>query len=250
MSDDIPVFQFKESDDEGLETLRVISDATLFNNWMYQTIKPFCSGKILEIGSGIGNISERFIHDQQDIVLSDIRSNYRDFLSEKFPEHQNQNKILDFDLVHPEFKEKYSAILNSFDTIFALNVVEHIKDDNKAIANCRLLLKPGGTLIILVPAYQTLYNHLDKELYHFRRYSKSKLQNLFRSNQIEITNNFFFNAIGIPAWFISGNLQRNKTIPKGQMSFFNSLVPIFKLIDLLLLKKVGLSVVCVGKKPN
>lgn len=248
MSDNIRIFQFKESDEEGLETLRVISDATLFNDWMYDSIKGFCSGKILEIGSGIGNISERFHKNNQDIYLSDIRQNYRTFLSEKFPDLTAQNKIFELDLVHPDFQSKYKSLLNSFDTIFALNVIEHIKDDSAAIANCKLLLKDGGTLVILVPAFQGLYNYLDKELYHYKRYAKTDLQHLFHANNLALTDSFFFNAAGIPAWFISGRLQRNKTIPKGQMSVFNIMVPVFKLIDLMLLKKVGLSVVCVGRK--
>ncbi|HMT28064.1 MAG TPA: methyltransferase [Bacteroidia bacterium] len=250
MSDDIPVFQFKESDEEGLETLQVISDAHHFNDWMYDTIKPFCHGRILEVGSGIGNISERFFRDKQDIYLSDIRKNYRIFLSQKFPEAFSANRILDLDLVHASFDTEYSSILNSFDTVFALNVVEHIKDHDEAIQNCVKLLKPGGKLIILVPAYQSIYNHLDKELYHYRRYTKKTLEKLFTKNQVQLSNSFYFNAAGIPAWFISGRLQRHKTIPKGQMNFFNSLVPVFKIVDSLLLNSIGLSVVCVGRKPT
>ena len=60
----------KEIDLEGLETLNVIEKANKFNKWMYDTIKPHCKGKILEIGSGIGNISEYFIKDNQNIVLN------------------------------------------------------------------------------------------------------------------------------------------------------------------------------------
>ncbi len=210
----IPVFLFKESDDEGLETLQVISDAVKFNDWMYDTIAPFCHGNILEIGSGIGNISERFIKNNQDIVLSDIRTTYRLFLSNKFEVHHKDGKIVNLDLVHPEFNKIYKSLLNSFDTVFALNVVEHIKDDTTAIKNCNLLLKKGGTLVILVPAFQTLYNHLDKELYHYKRYTKKTLEQLFHLNAIKISNSFYFNAVGIPAWFISGRLQKNKTIPK------------------------------------
>ncbi|MBL0341434.1 MAG: methyltransferase [Bacteroidetes bacterium] len=248
MSEDITIFQFKESDDEGLETLRTISDATRFNDWMYDSINPFCQGKILEIGSGIGNISERFYQNKQDIVISDIRQNYRFFLAEKFPNLNKEERILDLDLIHPQFRQQYSKLINSFDTVFALNVVEHIKQDSEAIANCNLMLKPGGTLVILVPAFQTLYNHLDKALFHYKRYDKKSLQKLFFQNQLQLQKSFYFNAAGIPGWFVSGKLQKNKTIPKSQMKIFNSLVPLFKIADSLLLNKVGLSVVCIGKK--
>jgi hypothetical protein len=54
--------------------------------------------------------------------------------------------------------------------------------------------------------------------------------------------------MGIFGWYISGKLQNNKTIPKDQMALYNKLVPIFKIIDLMLLKRVGLSVISVGLK--
>ncbi|MCC6516189.1 MAG: class I SAM-dependent methyltransferase, partial [Chitinophagales bacterium] len=54
-------FHFKEIDADGQTTLEAIDKADNFNEWMYQTIKPFCKGKVLEIGSGIGNISRYFL---------------------------------------------------------------------------------------------------------------------------------------------------------------------------------------------
>src|SRR5688572_13904369 len=215
---------------------------------MYSAISKYCTGNILEIGSGIGNISEIFLKNKHELTVSDIRANYRSFLASKFPNLASSGKIIDLDLVHPDFVNQYAAILNSFDTVFALNVVEHIEDDRLAIANCIHLLKPGGKLIILVPAFQSLYNQFDKELYHFRRYTRPKLEDLFNQNHLDIKRSFYFNAAGIPAWFISGKMQKHKTIPGGQMKFFKIMVPIFKLADILLMHKVGLSVVCVGSK--
>ncbi len=73
----------KEIDLEGLETLSVIEKANKFNKWMYETIKPYSKGRILEIGCGIGNISEFFINDNFDIVLSDLRDNYIEIVKNK-----------------------------------------------------------------------------------------------------------------------------------------------------------------------
>ena len=53
---------YKEFDFEGEKTLKAIASADNFNEWMYSCIKIFCKGKILEIGSGIGNISKYFIY--------------------------------------------------------------------------------------------------------------------------------------------------------------------------------------------
>ena len=233
----------KEIDLEGLETLSVIEKANKFNKWMYETIKPYSKGRILEIGCGIGNISEFFINDNFDIVLSDLRDNYIEIVKNKFT-----NEIIKIDLVDVDFDTKHKDLIGTFDTVFALNVVEHIKDDHKAIENCKKLLKNQGYLIILVPAYQALFNNFDVELEHYRRYTQKSLKQLIKANQLNIIKTFSFNVIGILGWFVSGSILKKKTIPEGQMGLFNKLVPVFKLADILTLKKIGLSVICISVK--
>ena len=238
-------FEYREIDKEGWETLDAIAAADKFNQWMYQTIKPYSSRKILEIGSGIGNISKFFIDDKANITLSDIRPVYCDVLKKKF---SGANDVIEMNLTHPSFDAEYSQFLGKYDTVFALNVVEHIKDDEMAVKNCHKLLKPKGSLVILVPAYADLYNRFDRELEHFRRYTDKRLNNLLASGNFTIQHSQYFNFMGIPGWYISGKLQKNKTIPKGQMSLYNKFVPVFKLVDKLLFNKVGLSVISVGIK--
>jgi 2-polyprenyl-3-methyl-5-hydroxy-6-metoxy-1,4-benzoquinol methylase len=238
-------FEYKEIDKEGWETLDAIAEADQFNEWMYQTIKPYCSGKILEIGSGIGNISKFFVEAKADITLSDIRPSYCEVLNQKFPEAK---EVIVLDLTHPLFDTEYKSYLGQYDSVFALNVVEHINDDSLAIRNCHKLLKAGGKLVILVPAYPKLYNRFDKELEHYRRYTTTTLNQLLSKEHFKIDHYQYFNFMGIPGWYVSGKLQKNITIPKSQMSFYNKLVPIFKLIDKCLFNKIGLSVISVGVK--
>jgi len=232
----------KDIDLEGLEMLTVIEKADRFNEWMYNTIAPHCKGKILEIGSGIGNISKFFIQDNQEIVLSDLRDNYRAILKQKF-----KNPVIKIDLVSDNFDADYASLLGTFDSVFALNVVEHIKDDLQAIANCKKLLKAGGNLIILVPAYQFLFNNFDIELEHFRRYTQKSLKRIIFENGLQVKKLFSFNLIGVLGWYVSGNILKKKTIPEGQMGLFNLLVPIFKFADFVTFRKIGLSVICVSK---
>lgn len=240
--------KFKEIDSVGNNTLDIISNADKFNHWMYQTIKPHCKGLILEIGSGLGNISQFFLKDKAIITLSDIRQNYFEELSQSLGHYPNLQGIQLIDLVDLDFDTKFQHLFDSFDTLFALNVVEHIYDDNLAIQNCYKLLKKGGQLIILVPSYQCLYNALDESLDHYRRYNKKKLSTLLATNKLAIKQQYCFNFMGIFAWFISGKLQRNNTIPARQMHLYNTFVPIFRLVDKILFRKWGLSTIVVGEK--
>jgi SAM-dependent methyltransferase len=238
-------FAYKDLDKEGLSVLDVISTADKFNNWMYETISPFCSGNILEIGSGVGNISQYFIRDNKHIILSDIRLNYRNIIRTKFS--LDNTKVIDIDITHLDFLNIYPELLGKFDSVFCLNVVEHLKDDDLSIENMMKLLKKGGQLTVLVPAYQCLYNEFDVNLEHYRRYDKKTILKLMskHGNLIKV---FYFNSIGILGWFVSGKLFKNNTIQKGEMKLYNYLVPFIKFFDRLTFNRIGLSVVCVIKK--
>jgi SAM-dependent methyltransferase len=238
-------FEVKKIDQSGLEILDVVSKADKLNNWMFETIQSFCSGAILEVGSGIGNISQYFVRSKSDITVSDLRENYREILKSKFK--LEDEKVLNLDIVDLNFEVNSKHLLNKFDSIFSLNVVEHIKDDDLAIKNMVKLLKPGGNLVILVPAYQALYNQFDVTLEHYRRYNKLSLTNLM-SKYGEIKKSFYFNAVGTLGWWVSGKLFKNKMIPEGEMKLYNQLVPIIKLVDKVTFNRFGLSVICVIKK--
>jgi 2-polyprenyl-3-methyl-5-hydroxy-6-metoxy-1,4-benzoquinol methylase len=237
--------QYKDYDFEGEETLRAISEAGNFNEWMYDSIKEFCTGNILEIGSGIGNISAFFIREKAKIQLSDIRKQYRSYLVKVFPE----NEVHNIDIVAKDFAQRHRNLLVQFDTVFSLNVVEHVEDDKAAIANMAKLLKPGGRLVILVPAYQCLFNHFDFALDHFRRYTRSSLIKAFPA-ELKPVKSWYFNFAGIFGWFLVGNLARKKAIPRSNMRLYNLFTTIFRVVDKLIFHKAGLSVIVVARKIN
>ncbi len=238
-------FVFPDIDAIGIETLDAISVAHRFNKWMFETIESHCSGKILEIGSGIGNISKHFIEGNYDITMSDIRDNYCSALKESFPLHAD--RVHNLDLAHPEFESIYTEQLEKYDTVFALNVIEHIRDDRSAIANSKKLLRPGGRLIILVPAFNLLYNSFDEALEHYRRYTRKTLEGIMRPH-MQVVTSHYFNAFGIAGWIVSGGILKKKAIPVGQMRFYDRLLPVAKCIDRLIFNAFGLSVICVSRK--
>lgn len=232
----------------GTDTLEVISVARNFNRWMYDTVKPFCSGKILEIGSGIGNISACFLADNQPITLSDMDKGYVLQLQEKFGGFQNLEGVYHLDFSDPQLKEKYPELLGQFDTVFALNVLEHVADENQAMQNAFQLLKKGGKVVILVPAFQALYNQFDVQLEHHRRYVPRSLKAVFEKSGFRVVHSQYFNFIAVFGWFVSGNVLRKKIIPNGQMRFYDRLVPLWKVIDFFTHRFAGVSVIQVGEK--
>ena len=236
------------NDPVGLHTLKVIAKADRFNRWMFDQIKDHLKGEILEIGSGIGNISKLVIESDHFITLSDSSEEYWEMLKENFSANKNVRDIVQIDLLHPDFEKKFSPYKEKFDSIFLLNVIEHIEDDELSIKNCRYLLKPGGHLILLAPAYSWLFGTLDKQLGHFRRYTIKSISELLKKSNFAILSGSYFNITGIAGWFLFGKIFRRRMLGKGEMSAFNSIVPFAKLTDKLLGKKAGLSIIITGIK--
>lgn len=241
---------FHETDPTGLQTLERFAAATHFNRWLFDTVRPHCKGHVLEVGSGIGNISRLFLEDKMRLTASDLRQEYCDLLQQQFGNHPYLAGVVSLDLATPDLTRQHSHLLGQFDTVVALNVVEHIEDDKKAIDNCIRLLKPGGRLIILVPAFQTLYNSFDEELGHYRRYTARSLRALQEQAGLTVIHQQYFNAVGIIGWIIDGSILRKRLIPRKQLLLFDKLLPIIKLADVITFHAIGLSTIAVGRKPH
>jgi SAM-dependent methyltransferase len=244
-----PAVPGEDHDPEGEATLEALSQAPAFNRWMYQTIRPYLASPVLEIGSGIGNLSRFLLNDGLNLTLSDLRPGYCRRLCQTLASHPHCDGVVQLDLVHPAFTRAYADLLGTFQTVFALNVVEHVADDVRAVANCRRLLRPGGRLILLVPAFNILFNRLDRALGHYRRYTRPRLKALYQANGMPVERSFYFNAAAMPGWFLSGALLRQRQLPAWQVRVYNALVPAFRLLDRLLCRSVGLSVIAVGQVP-
>ncbi|HJS56116.1 MAG TPA: methyltransferase [Chitinophagaceae bacterium] len=235
-------------DPVGLHTLEVIAKAESFNKWMYQQFKQNLKGEILEIGSGIGNISQLVIEEGYSVTLSDYNEEYCDSLRRMFSQKKNVREIIRIDLLDPDFESKYAGYKEKFDSVFLLNVIEHIEDDLLAVKNCNHLLKHDGHLILLAPAYSWLYSSFDKQLGHYRRYSLTALKELLKKGKFSILSGSYFNFTGIGGWLLFGKILNQKMLSSGEMTAFNKIVPLAKLVDTLVWKKSGLSIIVTGIK--
>jgi SAM-dependent methyltransferase len=237
-----------EDPEAGLETLEIFSHTDLFNRWMFDTLSPYCRGHVLEIGSGIGNLSALLLEKFDRVSLSDIRGDYCETLCRRFSAHRHLGKVHRMDLGEPAWDATYPELSGKFDSILTANVVEHIRDDVQAISNCHRLLAPGGRLVVLVPAYEFLYNSFDELLGHYRRYTRKSLSALLEKGGFRLVDTRYFNAVGVLGWWFSGVVLGKKKLPGGQLAVYNKLVPLIRLADLVTMNRIGLSIVAVGEK--
>ncbi|MDL2341613.1 MAG: class I SAM-dependent methyltransferase [Patescibacteria group bacterium] len=129
--------------------------------------------KILNVGCGTGgtiSLLEKYGRvenvDISDDAIAFMRQNG----------FKNVSKVTGIELPYND---------NEFDIIVALDVLEHIEDDSKALNEWRRVLKPRGNILITVPAYQWLWTSHDTSLQHFRRYTVTSLRS--RAAEVRLT---------------------------------------------------------------
>jgi len=229
-------------DPVGQETLERLSEIDVYSKWQVERLKPFLGKRVLEIGSGIGNISSHLL-DAERLVLTDVNPNYLSTLNKRFQQKDNV-RIGPFDLTtgEPSYKEE------KLDSIVSLNVLEHIEDDVFALKKLHDMLEPKGKLVLLVPAHMWLYGSLDKELGHFRRYTKKELSDKLTLTDFEVEKIFFFNRFAILGWWWNAVIRKKKILPEGQLSIFGKLVPLLSKLDSLIPFPLGISVIAVAQK--
>jgi len=228
---------------KGLSTLEVLEGANNYNNWIAYEILRFVKNPIIEIGSGTGNLSEKFLNYGQ-VLLSDNDNGLVKVLNDRFKHFKNGSSIrLDIE------KDVDSKYYNTFRSVIAVNVLEHIDDDRTAIKNIGKLLKKGGTVNLLVPAKRLAYTRLDRELGHYRRYEKNELYELLRSAGFSVDQLYFFNVVGLVSWIVRDKVEKSSfQLKPYQVALFDKIVPLLRFVETRIRPPIGISLIAVATK--
>lgn len=213
-----------------------------YSEWIYRTIKPYLSDTLLEIGCGVGNLTE-FFSQKHSVVATDISDSFLKVARKRFAD----NSAISFQELNIE-KEKDLNAPHRIGSVVLINVLEHISDDTAALRNIYSLLSPGGRVVIFVPALSWLYSSIDKSFGHCRRYDKATLTNRLKKAGFEIEEMRYFNMIGIIYWFIFGKLFKKKNLVPYTGTALNLIVPVVEFIEKIVPPPLGQSLLAVGYK--
>jgi glycosyltransferase involved in cell wall biosynthesis len=214
------------ADEFGSQMLGRLSHASRYNTWLADAIREFCGNRVLEIGSGVGNITKHLI-PRYEYVASDINPLYLRTLG-ALTDDRPYLRTTHCDVADAN---TFPATSGGFDTVVCLNVIEHIEDDRTALLNIKSVLADGGRAIILVPQGQWNFGTLDEVLEHKRRYSKASLSKLAEDCGLNVIKLIELNRIGTLAWYLNGRIMRRRSFGLFQIWALNFLTPIFRLVD-------------------
>ena len=233
----------RAADQAGAETLEIMQGAPQYNRWQFSRIAPYLGRRVCEVGAGIGNMSTLMADAGLELlVLTDPDPTYREILQSRFA---SSPEVVVDRITLPDHSAGDRFQPYQLDTVVALNVIEHIADDVEALRSMAAMLRPGGRAVVLVPAFQKLFGSLDQELGHVRRYTRADLSQRMCEAGFRVERAFYFNVVGMIGWWVNARLRKVPRIPTEQLGYFDSLVPILRLEDLVPLP-FGQSVIAIG----
>ncbi|MEK7113126.1 MAG: class I SAM-dependent methyltransferase [Patescibacteria group bacterium] len=225
-------------DKVGEVTLEIMKRAGWYNKWLFSTFAKDLGGRILEVGGGIGNFT-RLLKIKGEVWSFDINKGYINKLKKIIGDKAGFGDIEN---------GKYFFGEKTFTNIICLNVLEHIKNDKKALENMNNLLAKDGKLVLLVPAHQPFRGSLDEALGHFRRYSKKGLSKKLALAGFRIYNLRYLNFSGGIGWFINSKVLGRKILSEKQLVFFDKMARPLLSLEKIIEPPFGLSILAVASK--
>lgn len=229
---------------KALETVRVAGN---YHRWIFRRIEPELGERVLDVGSGLGDLAELFARSQPSrrVILSDASAEMAEKLSRK-AEGISGLHAMRLDAA----ADGASAGLDwPFvpDSVTCLNVLEHIEDDVQALRNMRQWVGPGGRLILLVPALDCLYGSLDRLAGHYRRYDRRKLSECLEASGWALRRLEYFNFWGLLTWFLGGRILCQKQFNADVCGYLDKLVPLLSLLEKIMKPFAGQSLIAVAE---
>jgi len=205
--------------------------------------------QVLEIGSGTGAIAHWLVQRGASVTAVEPEPVLAKKISLRF------SSADDIEVIIGGSVDAYRQLAESkkvFDTVIYLNVMEHIADDLGEFNKAKAVLKPGGKLLVYVPALPWLYSQIDAETGHVRRYTKKLLREVTAKSGFKLVSLDYFEVVGIIPYLIVYKLLRRRVVTGSSSGFYNKvIIPLSMILHKIMRGRlVGKNLVLVASKPQ
>jgi SAM-dependent methyltransferase len=224
---------------EGLHNLGVLQQAKNYNAHLLNIVlrSGLDTRVVVDFGAGLGTFAAGCRAEGMKVACIESDNSLRFRLNQLgFETYETLDHVL------PE----------SVDYIYTLNVLEHIDDDAATLIQLYKHLRPGGKLVVYVPAFPCLYSSMDKMVGHRRRYTRTGLETLVRAAGFYVDRAEYMDSLGFLAtlvfkWF--GNREGNVD-QQGLIMFDRYIFPVSVQLDRALSRFFGKNVLVCAHRPS
>lgn len=204
-----------------------LGQAVNYRNALIREFAPWLSGRVLEVGAGIGQMS---------VLLKQLPN-----VSEVVAVEPDERFSAHFRAAAPEVRLVSGTVEaigpdTAWNAIVSINVLEHIQDDRRELGQYqRLLAQERGTLCLFAPARPEIYAPIDKDFGHFRRYTRAGLKSKLLDAGFKLMRLRYFNLIGYFGWWWAFRVRKQRAFnPRAVRLFDRRIFPLTNAIERLL----------------
>jgi SAM-dependent methyltransferase len=178
-----------------LETLEA---ARNYNAWIASLARPYLGSNPVEVGSGTGTLAALWLEaGLPRLTVSEVDRAMLGRLRRRF-DGDPRVVIEEIDLEEPPAAD-HSAVVG-------LNVLEHVADDVGGLRAAARLVRPGGAVLMFVPAFPFAMSDFDRSIGHHRRYTARTIRRALLDAGLEVEVVRYVNAPGLVAWIVGMRL--------------------------------------------
>ena len=218
----------------------MLSAAGNYRAWIMAQIAPVLGGHVLEFGCGVGTLTADIARHVERLHAVDIDPRAVEAAVARLSGHPN---------VRVECADATAfAAGDGYDAVVMLDVLEHIDDHAAMLSRIAELLRPGGRVVLKVPAHGFLYGEMDRAVGHHRRYGRRDLRDVLMRADLQPGRIWPFNAAAVPGWWWHGRVKRRAVAPAADVARFDRLVPLLRRVEAVLPPPFGLSYFAVATR--
>lgn len=225
------------------QVLESLAAARNYTAWLSAHARPHLGEHPIEIGAGTGGHAAAWLQDGLErITVTEADPHLLARLRARFA-GDDRVTVRRVDLTAPS-AGRHSAVV-------AFNVLEHIEDDVGALRGARALLRPGGAILMFVPAFELAMSRFDREIGHHRRYSKRTLRAAYEEAGITLERLEYVNAPGLIGWIVAMRWLRRRPSEDIFLRTWDRLVvPCARVVETSKSPPFGQSLFAVGRAPT
>lgn len=193
-----------------------LAEAYYYPRAILKEFRPFLRGNVLDVGAGIGQLTELLAQENEVKKISALEPDPR--FAKRFRLRLPQLELF-------EFGSASMPAETTYDTVTSINVLEHVEDQIDELKLYRnWLAKTRGVLCLLVPARPELYSAIDKDFGHYRRYTRRTLRAALSESGFAVQHLYYFNFPGYFAWALNFKLGGRRNFVPSQVAFFDRII--------------------------
>jgi SAM-dependent methyltransferase len=222
------------------DVLEDLHTAVNYRRWLCSLGLPYFGDDVLEIGSGLGHYAAEWASMGVRITASEADAGRLRHLRETFA---GDTRVGVRELAVP-IEEA-----GDHSTVVAYNVLEHIPDDIAALRAFRGLLRPGGAVVLIVPAFPRAMSAFDRAIGHQRRYTRAALSSALGQAGLHVEQCRYVNAPGLLAWYVGMRLLGGRPKEGPLLTIWDKVVvPVERRVERYVRVPFGQSVFAVARR--